>query len=68
MTATKEHSLAVMTYGQDPPYYAWRCACGLSGHGEAPAGTSQEDIAGRARHDHDASVSSLLAAKDGDGR
>ena len=54
MTGTA-HSLAVMTYGSDPRYYSWRCTCGVSGHGEAPAGSSKEDVAGRAWHDHDAS-------------
>ena len=58
------HSLAVMTYGSDPRHYAWRCTCGDSGHGEAPAESSEEDIAGRAWHDHDASHSSLLAAEE----
>ena len=52
--AKTAHSLAVMTYGSGPCHYNWRCACGDSGHGEAPTGSSKEDIAERAWHDHDA--------------
>jgi hypothetical protein len=50
------HSLAAMTYGSNR-YYSWRCACGIQGRGEAPAGSSKEDVAGCAWRDHDALVS-----------
>ena len=59
--AESAHSLMVMTYGLNR-YYSWRCACGDSGRGEAPAGSSKEDIAGRAWHDHDART--LATAKE----
>ena len=56
MSATQAHSLAAMMHGSDPVHYTWRCSCGGSGHGEAPAGSSKEDVAGRAWRDHDAGL------------